>query len=57
MANGTNLATLGPALPVLPLFSLMGVPKNVHCYIFILQHIILSKCEINIVFLLLEDDI
>ena len=54
MANGTNLATLGPVLPVLPLFSLMGVPKNVHCYIFILQHIFLSKCEINIVFLLLD---
>lgn len=50
MANGTNLATLGPAMPVLPLLSVKGVPKNVKLYIFILQYIVSDECKIDVVF-------
>jgi len=50
VANGTNLATLGPAMPVLPLLSVKGVPKNVKLYIFILQYIVSDECKIDVVF-------
>lgn len=53
MANGTNLATLGPAMPVLPLLSVNGVPKNVKLYIFRLQHIVSDECKIDVVFFMI----